>query len=129
MASETSNPTVPPVPPASTPGGASAPDQRASVDARTNARAKNAPAAPLPPWKVLLHNDDINDARYVVRTLMKLVHMNFPNATDVMITAHTRGVATVTLTHKERAELYRDQFRSQGLTATIELAEAPGRSE
>lgn len=117
-----------PTPAPNSPSSASAP--KASETAKSGVEtavkptraAKSKPSKPLPPWKVLLHNDDINDARYVVRTVMNLVHVNFPTATDIMITAHTRGVATITLTHKERAELYRDQFRAKGLTATIEQA-------
>ena len=33
------------------------------------------------------------------------------------------GVALLLVTHKERAELYADQFQSKGLTVTIEPAE------
>jgi ATP-dependent Clp protease adaptor protein ClpS len=86
-------------------------------------RATTGKGRPLPPWNVLLHNDDVNEARFVVRTVMRVVHLNFPAATDVMITAHTRGRALVVTTHKERAELFRDQFATRGLTATIEPAQ------
>lgn len=76
----------------------------------------------LSPWRVLLHNDDFNETRHVVRTLMSLVHMNFSDATDVMIRAHTRGIALVTTTHRERAELFKEQFARRGLNASIEPA-------
>ena len=33
------------------------------------------------------------------------------------------GVALLLTTHKERAELYQEQFQSKGLTVTIEPAE------
>jgi ATP-dependent Clp protease adapter protein ClpS len=34
--------------------------------------------------------------------------------------ADKTGVALILVTHKERAELYKDQFESKGLTVTIE---------
>jgi hypothetical protein len=34
--------------------------------------------------------------------------------------ADKTGVALLLTTHKERAELYKDQFESKGLTVTIE---------
>ena len=36
---------------------------------------------------------------------------------------HETGVALLLVTHKERAELYREQFQSKNLTVTIEPAE------
>jgi hypothetical protein len=33
---------------------------------------KRKPPQPLPPWKVLLHNDDKNDILFVVKTIMEL---------------------------------------------------------
>ncbi|MGF1473436.1 MAG: ATP-dependent Clp protease adaptor ClpS, partial [Rubrobacteraceae bacterium] len=41
-------------------------------------------------------------------------------AVSIMLEAHTKGKAVATKTHKELAELYQDQLRSEGLTATIE---------
>ncbi len=82
-----------------------------------------APGA-LPKWNVYLHANDAAENRHLVRTLMQLVHMNFPVATDVMITAHTQGSALVLTTHKERAELFRWQFAARGYLATIAPATA-----
>lgn len=77
----------------------------------------------LPPFRVLLHNDDHNDMVFVARTLMHLTPLNEARSVEVMLTAHQRGVALVCMTHKERAELMRDQLRSSGLVSTIEPAE------
>lgn len=74
----------------------------------------------LPPFKVLLHNDDVNDMTYVVRTIMELVHLPQPIATQRMMEAHMKGLTLLCVTHKERAELYVDQFASKKLTVTIE---------
>lgn len=81
------------------------------------------PPQPLPPWKVLLHNDDKNDIPFVVRTVLELTPLNEQEAEQRTDEAHRTGVALLLTTHKERAELYQDQFNSKGLTVTIEPAE------
>ncbi len=84
---------------------------------------KQPPSQPLPPWKVLLHNDDKNDAVFVVDTIIELTPLNKQDAMTRMLEADQTGLALLLVTHKERAELYRDQFESKGLTVTIEPAE------
>src|SRR5260221_11545613 len=81
------------------------------------------PPQPLPPWKVLLHNDDKNDQLFVVRTIVELTPLRHADAIERMREAHERKVAMLLVTHKERAELYQDQFESKGLTVSIEPAE------
>lgn len=76
----------------------------------------------LPPYRVLLHNDDTSDFVHVIETLVDLTPLTPQRATSVMMEAHKSGVALVLLTHKERAELYVDQFRSKLLKVTIEPA-------
>jgi ATP-dependent Clp protease adaptor protein ClpS len=94
-----------------------------ATKAPPNKSPKKKPPQPLPPWKVLLHNDDKNDIVYVVTTVMQLTSLNAEDATQRTVEAHKTGVALLLTTHKERAELYRDQFQSKGLTVTIEPAE------
>ena len=84
---------------------------------------KKGPPGMLPPWKVLLHNDDKNDVFYVVETIVELTPLNEQDAKLRMLEAHETGVALLLTTHKERAELYKDQFQTKGLTVTIEPAE------
>jgi ATP-dependent Clp protease adaptor protein ClpS len=75
----------------------------------------------LPPWSVILHNDDHNDMFYVVRSLIKCVpNLGTARATKIMLDAHNQGKALVTTCPLELAELYRDRLESCGLTATIE---------
>jgi ATP-dependent Clp protease adaptor protein ClpS len=81
---------------------------------------KKPPPKHLPPWKVLLHNDDKNDMLFVIQTIVALTPLNEQDAKLRMLEAHETGVALLLTTHKERAELYRDQFQSKGLTCTIE---------
>ena len=84
---------------------------------------KRQPPKPLPPWKVLLHNDDKNEMQFVVRTVMELTPLKQQDAELRTREAHETGVAMLLTTHKERAELYREQFQSKGLTVTIEPAD------
>ena len=77
----------------------------------------------LPPWKVILHNDDHNDMVHVVLSLLKSVpKLGRRRATEIMFEAHNHGHALVTTCPLELAELYRDRLQSFGLTATIEKA-------
>ena len=84
---------------------------------------KKQPPGLLPPWKVLLHNDDKNDVFFVVATIMELTPLKEQDAKLRTLEAHKTGVSLLLTTHKERAELYKDQFESKGLTVTIEPAE------
>jgi ATP-dependent Clp protease adaptor protein ClpS len=95
-------------------------------------RAKNAspkttptkkPPGMLPLWKVLLHNDDKNDIGFVIGTIVELTPLNEMEAKVRTTEADKTGVALLLVTHKERAELYQEQFQSKGLTVTIEPAE------
>lgn len=90
---------------------------------RRKAKPKSKPPQPLPPWKVLLHNDDKNEMGFVVGAIVELTPLNEEAAVVRMIEAHKTGVALLLVTHKERAELYQEQFQSKGLTVTIEPAE------
>ena len=87
------------------------------------AAPKRKPPQPLPPWKVLLHNDDKNEVGYVVDTIMQLTSLNQQDAELRTKEADKTGVSLLLTTHKERAELYQEQFTSKGLVVTIEPAE------
>jgi len=80
-------------------------------------------AAILPPYAVILHNDDVNEMNYVVRSLLMCIpELSAEQAAEVMLQAHLNGKARVIACPLERAELYRDRLQSRGLTATIESA-------
>jgi len=113
---------TPPAAPRESDAAPSAPDSATAVKERpAPSRGK---VEHLPPWRVLLHNSDEPTMEYVVSTLVELTPLNSTRAFTVMMEAHTTGVALVLVTHHERAELYRDQFRSKRLTVTIEPVEA-----
>ncbi|UYV13273.1 MAG: ATP-dependent Clp protease adaptor ClpS [Phycisphaera sp.] len=79
----------------------------------------------LPPFRVLLHNDDEHDMLYVVESLVDVTPIAYKPAARIMLEAHMRGAAHVMTTHKERAEFYRDRLRSKGLVSTIEPVDNP----
>ncbi len=77
----------------------------------------------LPPYAVILHNDDVNSMDHVVTSLIKSVPGLTPErATEIMLEAHTHGQALVIVCPLEHAEMYRERLESCRLTATIEPA-------
>lgn len=75
----------------------------------------------LPPYKVILYDDDVNDMLYVVVALVKSVNsLTIPEAERIMLTAHLTGNAIVIVCPKEAAEYYQERLLSYNLTATIE---------
>lgn len=87
---------------------------------------KTRPAPPkldkLPPWDVLLHNDDLNDMGYVVESIIALTTLRPECAIERMFEAHRTGLALLLTTHQEFAELLLEQFTSKGLNVTIEAS-------
>ena len=103
--------------------------QEASGQARVKTKTRRAsprkqatksPPRLLPPWKVILHNDDKNELEDVVRTVFRLTPLSKEEAVTRTLEAHETGAALLLVTHQERAELYVEQFRSCRLTATAE---------
>ncbi len=74
-----------------------------------------------PRYRVLLHNDDFNSMEHVVETLLKTVpSLTQPQAVDIMMEAHTNGLALVITCALEHAEFYCESLKAAGLTSTIE---------
>src|SRR5438046_2249517 len=107
--------------PASDPSSPSSPSAAAAIGVKPDPAPDKTDV--LPPYRVLLHNDDVNDQVYVVETICDLTTIEPPHATRIMSEAHHTGVALLLTTHRERAELYVEQFKSKRLTVTIELAQ------
>ncbi len=105
---------------ASVDGGGTA-TLKPKADSKTTPKKK--PPGLLPPWKVLLHNDDKNAFDFVIKTVIELTPLKPEQAVQCTLEAHKTGVALLLVTHKERAELYVDQFKSKSLTVTIEKDE------
>ena len=76
----------------------------------------------LPPFKVVLLRDSINDLMFIVRTVMELTRLCRAEATHKMWEAHHSGRSVLLVTYRERAELYVEQFASRNLCTTLEPA-------
>ena len=77
----------------------------------------------LPPYSVILHNDDHHSMDYVVEALVKSVpSLSALDAANIMIDAHNTGRAIVITCPLEQAEYYRDRLRSFTLGVSIEKA-------
>ena len=79
-----------------------------------------------PRWKVILHDDDVTTFQFVIELLRTLFHKPADEAVRLTREVHRTGSALITVTSRERAELYVEQVRSLArprgfpLTATIE---------
>lgn len=91
----------------------------ATVPAKKPAGPKRRPKQ-LPPYKVLLHNDEVNTFESVIAAILKLTTLQPQDARLRTLEAHETGVALLLVTHKERAELYHEQFATFKITVTIE---------
>ena len=77
----------------------------------------------LPPYSVILHNDDHHAMDYVVEALVKSVpSLSVNDAVNIMLEAHNQGRAVVITCPLEQAELYRDRLQSYRLGVSIERA-------
>ena len=77
----------------------------------------------LPPYRVILHNDDVNTVDHVVQALIASVpELSRDRATEIMLEAHNAGRSEVVRCPLEHAELYRERLESFTLTVTIERA-------
>jgi ATP-dependent Clp protease adaptor protein ClpS len=65
-----------------------------------------------PPWRVILHNDDVTTMDFVVWLLEHLFHKSQPEAVRLMLEVHNRGAGVATVCARERAELYVEQVHS-----------------
>ncbi len=88
----------------------------------------------LPPFHVVLHNDDDHSFEYVIGMLQKLFGHPIEKGFQIADRVHQQDRAIVLTTTKEHAELKRDQIHAFGpdvlvagcsgsMTATIEPAE------
>ena len=110
----------PPTNPAPTPSHNEAGGAAVAERPATTARTAPPKVDKLPPFRVLLHNDSVNDVDYVVQSVQSLMGYPLPKAAEITLEAHQKGLAEVIVTHRERAELYCEQFRTMKLSATAE---------
>ena len=77
----------------------------------------------LPPYAVILQDDDHNEMEYVVTALLKSVpRLTKDEARRIMLEAHNIGRSVVIVCPLEQAEFFRDRICSFNLSVTIEKA-------
>lgn len=86
----------------------------AKSSATKPASAQKTDRRELPPYNVILLNDDDHTYPYVVEMLQRLFGHNEKLAYQIARTVDHQGRAIVLTTHQERAEFKRDQIRGFG---------------
>jgi ATP-dependent Clp protease adaptor protein ClpS len=81
----------------------------------------------LPPYNVVILNDEEHSFPYVIELLMKLFRHDQPTAEQLTWRIHTTGRAVVYTTHKELAELRRDQVIAYGADPRLDHSKGPMR--
>lgn len=68
----------------------------------------------IPPYNVILFNDDDHSFDYVIRMLKQLFGYPEPKGYEMAVEVHTSGRVICATTSLERAELKRDQIHAFG---------------
>ena len=88
------------------------------VDERTKTRRQ-------PPYHVILLNDEEHSFEYVIELIMKLFGHAKPVAEALTWKIHNTGRAIVLTTHRELAELKREQVLSYGADPRMSISKGP----
>ncbi len=95
-------------------------ETRAKTEAETGTRTKR-----MPPYHVVILNDEDHTFDYVIEILLKLFKHPRPRAEELTWRIHNDGRAVVFTTHKELAELKRDQVITFGPDPWVEVDPGP----
>lgn len=94
----------------------SRPKTRANPETRTRQE---------PPYNVIILNDEDHTFEYVIELLCKIFRHSLDTAQKLTWDVHSKGRAIVMTTHKEHAELKRDQVLSYGRDPRLERSKGP----
>ncbi len=78
-----------------------------------------------PPYHVIILNDEEHTFEYVIELLCKLFRHPLPTAEQLTWQIHNSGRAIVLTTHKELAELKRDQVLAYGPDPRMSISKGP----
>ena len=87
--------------------------------AKTDKSTKPKPPALLPQFHVILLNDDDHSYDYVIEMLLALFGYQRPRGYQLAREVDTQGRVILMTTHKEQAELKRDQIHAYGADSRI----------
>jgi ATP-dependent Clp protease adaptor protein ClpS len=57
-----------------------------------------------PLYRVLIHNDDVTSMDFVTHILVTIFFLSYPEAVEIMLSAHRTGLAVVQILPKAEAE-------------------------
>lgn len=69
---------------------------------------------------LILYNDNVNTARYVLRTLIEICKLNPVQAEQCMVLAHLKGKTDILRSRKELLFEVQKQLSERGLTVSVE---------
>jgi len=98
------------------------------VTTQTRPRAATDPTTKTqrqPPYNVVLLNDEEHTFDYVIELLTKLFAHPVATAKDLTWRIHTTGRAIVYTTHREKAELKREQVLTYGPDPRMSISKGP----
>jgi len=78
-----------------------------------------------PPYNVVILNDEEHTFEYVIDLLVKLFRHSLPTAEVLTWRIHSSGRAIVYTTHREKAELKRDQILAWGPDPRMSISKGP----
>jgi ATP-dependent Clp protease adaptor protein ClpS len=81
----------------------------------------------LPPYNVVILNDEEHSFPYVIELLIKIFRHSVQKSEELTLRIHTTGRAIVYTTHKELAELKRDQVIAYGPDPRMTISKGPLR--
>jgi ATP-dependent Clp protease adaptor protein ClpS len=93
-----------------------APKSKIQVETRTKR---------LPPYNVIILNDEEHTFDYVIELLVKLFGHPLGTAKELTLRIHTTGRAVVYTTHKEKAEFKREQILAYGPDPRMSISRGP----
>jgi len=98
------------------------------VITRTAPKTKDVPGTETrrqPPYHVIILNDEENSFDYVIELLTKLFGHLLATAEELTLRIHHTGRAIVYTTHREKAELKRDQVLGYGPDPRMAISRGP----
>jgi len=95
-----------------------APRTKSQADQSTQTRRQ-------PPYNVVVLNDEEHTFEYVIDLLVKIFRHSMPTAEALTWQIHSAGRAVVYTTHKEKAELKRDQVLQWGPDPRMSISKGP----
>jgi len=95
-----------------------APRTKSQTDTGTQTRRQ-------PPYNVVVLNDEEHTFEYVIDLLVKIFRHSLPTAEGLTWRIHSTGRAIVYTTHREKAELKRDQVLAWGPDPRMSISKGP----